>query len=404
MNVSESFRTAAFNLMANKLRSFLTMLGIIIGIAAVVTMTGLGQGMRSQVIGEISSLGSNLLTVIPGRARQTPWGAVRTRGSFNVLKYRYLEELINMRIPGVKAITAEMSVPKTVVYARQSTTVNVTGTTPDYFTIRNFNLQYGRLFNGYDLFYTQKVAVLGATVARDLFGDNLPSALGKTIRIGNTNFTVIGVLESKTVMGQDLGSQVFVPLSSHRQYLSGSNYLQGIIVQTTTQENLGTVVDIIADFFSRKIGDREQFDILNQADILKTINTVTGSITLFLAAITGISLLVGGIGVMNIMLVSVVERTREIGLRKAIGAKPRDILFQFVIEAAILTLSGGVVGVILGMVMGKVGGRLSGWTFTISPGAVSLALAISFMVGFFFGIYPARRASRLNPIVALRYE
>ncbi|NSW76427.1 MAG: ABC transporter permease [Candidatus Atribacteria bacterium] len=403
MNVSESFRTAIFNLMANKLRSFLTMLGIIIGIAAVVTMTGLGQGMRSQVVGEISSLGSNLLTVIPGRARQTPWGAFRARGSFNVLKYRYLEELQNMRLPGVRAITAELSTMKTVTYSRESTTVTIVGTTPEYLIIRNFAVQYGRSFGEYDLRYTRKVAVLGATVAKDLFQD--PAlAVGKTIRIGSTNFTVIGVLESKTSMGQDLGSQVFVPLSTHRQYLSGSSYLRNIVIQTVTQEDLTPVAQIVEDFFTRKIGDREQFDVLNQADILQTINTVTGSITLFLAAITGISLLVGGIGVMNIMLVSVVERTREIGLRKAIGAKPRDILFQFVIEAALLTLSGGVVGVVLGIIMGKIGARFSGWTFALSPGAVSLALAISLMVGLFFGIYPARRASKLDPIAALRYE
>ena len=403
MNISESFRTAIFNLIANKLRSFLTMLGIIIGIAAVVTMTGLGQGMREQVVGEISSLGSNLLTVIPGRVRQTPWGFMRARGSFKVLKYRYLEELQNMQLPGVRAITAELNTMKTVTYLGESTTVSIVGTTPEYLTIRNFALQQGRFFGDYDLRYARKVAVLGATVAQDLFGD--PAlALGKTIRIGKTNFTVVGVLESKTSMGQDLGNQVLVPISTHRQYLSGETYLQSITIQTVDQKDLDLVERIVRDFFTRKIGDAEQFDVLNQADILKTINTVTGSITLFLAAITGISLLVGGIGVMNIMLVSVVERTREIGLRKAIGAKPRDILFQFVIEASLLTLSGGVVGVILGILMGRVGARFTQWTFTISPGAAGLALSISLLVGLFFGIYPARRASKLDPIAALRYE
>ncbi|MGQ9748023.1 MAG: ABC transporter permease [Candidatus Caldatribacteriaceae bacterium] len=390
MNLSESFRTAIFNLMANKLRSFLTMLGIIIGIAAVVTMTGLGQGMRSQVIGEISSLGSNLLTVIPGRARQIPWGAVRARGSFNVLKYRYLEELRDMHLPGIASITAELNTTKTVTYSRESTTVRIVGTTPEYLTIRNFTLQYGRPFGEYDLLYTRKVAIIGATVAQDLFGNPMLS-LGKTIRVGNTNFTVIGVLEPKTSMGQDLGSQVLVPLSSHRQYLSGSEYLQDIIIQTASQEDLEPVAKIVENFLLRKIGDRNQFDVLNQADILETINTVMGSITLFLAAITGISLLVGGIGVMNIMLVSVVERTREIGLRKAIGAKPRDILLQFVIEAALLTLTGGVVGVILGITMGKIGSRFSQWTFILSHGAFALSFAIYLMVGIFFGIYHARR-------------
>ncbi len=403
MNLNESFRTAFFNLTANKLRSFLTMLGIIIGVAAVVTMTGLGQGMRSQVVGEISSLGSNLLTVIPGRARQGVGSFIRARGSASILKYRYFQELQEMYLPGIQAMTAEVNLFKTITASGENTSTQVVGTTPDYLEIRNFTLQSGRFFNNYDMLHTRKVAVLGNTVAQDLFGE--PSqAVGKIIRIGKTNFTVIGVLEPKTTMGQDLGNQVIVPLSTHQQYLGGSHYLGSITIKTVSQEDLDTVAAMVEDFMVRKVGDPDAISILNQNDLIETVENITGTITLFLAAITGISLLVGGIGIMNIMLVSVVERTREIGLRKAIGAKPRDILFQFVIESSLLSIGGGSIGVVLGTLLGKVMVRFSQGTFSLSPGAVALALSISLAVGLFFGIYPARRASKLDPITALRYE
>jgi putative ABC transport system permease protein len=405
MNFSESFQTALFNLLANKLRSFLTMLGVIIGVASVVAMVSLGQGMRAQIVDQISSLGSNILTVIPGRVRQGagPMGMFMARGGGNVLKYEYFQELRATPFPGIRAVTTEATTSLPVTFARESVFVNVVGTTPELLEIRNFMLLGGRSFSGYDYSYSRKVAILGHTVAQDLFGDPF-LAVGASIRVGRRIFTVVGVLEPKTMGGQDLGNQVFIPLTTFRQYLTGGRYLRNIIVQVDEKEHIPLVSQWLSDFFRRKIGDPEQFSILNQQDLLETVESVTGTVTLFLAVIAGISLLVGGIGIMNIMLVSVAERTREIGLRKAIGAKPRDILLQFLLESSLLSLVGGVVGLVLGILAGRTMASFSQFPFVLSPQVMALALSVSLAVGLFFGIYPARRASRLDPITALRYE
>ncbi len=403
MNVAESFRTAVFNLLSNKLRSFLTMLGVIIGVASVVAMVGLGQGMRVQVVSQISSLGSNLLTVIPGRMRQTPGSFFQFRGGGNVLKYEYFEELRGTPFPGIKAVTTEHSSNFPVTFGRESIRVSVVGTTPELLEIRKFALLGGRAFSKYDVQYSRKVALVGYTAAQDLFGEP-ERGIGASLRIGRTVFTVIGILEPKTSFGQDLGNQILVPLTTLRQYLTGDRYLRNIIVQVDTEERISLVSQWLSDFFTRKIGDLEKFSILNQQDILQTVESVTGTITLFLAVIAGISLLVGGIGIMNIMLVSVAERTREIGLRKAIGAKPRDILLQFLLESSVLSLVGGGVGVVLGILAGRAMAPFAQLSFVVAPSVMGLALSVALAVGLFFGIYPARRASRLDPIQALRYE
>ncbi|MCX7730237.1 MAG: ABC transporter permease [Candidatus Caldatribacterium sp.] len=403
MNLAESFRTALFNLLANKLRSFLTMLGVIIGVASVVAMVGLGQGMRAQILAQLTSLGSNILTVIPGRVRQGPGSFFMARGGGDILKYEYFRELREAAFPGIRTVTTETMANFVVTAGRESVVVNVVGTTPEFLEVRNFSLLQGRSFNGYDCSYSRRVAVLGHTVAQDLFG-NPAASLGQSIRIGRNIFTVVGVLEPKTAGGQDLGNHIFVPLATHQRYLTGNRYLQNIIVQVDAKENIPLVSAWLSDFFTRKIGNPEEFSILNQQDILETVESVTGSITLFLAIIAGISLLVGGIGIMNIMLVSVAERTREIGLRKAIGARPRDILLQFLLESSLLSLVGGGVGVLLGVLAGRSMASFSQFSFVVSPQVVALALSVSLVVGLFFGIYPARRASRLDPIAALRYE
>ncbi|MCS7241124.1 ABC transporter permease [Candidatus Caldatribacterium sp.] len=403
MNLAESFRTALFNLLANKLRSFLTMLGVIIGVASVVAMVGLGQGMRAQILAQLTSLGSNILTVIPGRVRQGPGSFFMARGGGDILKYEYFRELREAAFPGIRTVTTETMASFVVTAGRESVVVNVVGTTPEFLEVRNFSLLQGRSFNGYDCSYSRRVAVLGHTVAQDLFG-NPAASLGQSIRIGRNIFTVVGVLEPKTAGGQDLGNHIFVPLTTHQRYLTGNRYLQNIIVQVDAKENIPLVSAWLSDFFTRKIGNPEEFSILNQQDILETVESVTGSITLFLAIIAGISLLVGGIGIMNIMLVSVAERTREIGLRKAIGARPRDILLQFLLESSLLSLVGGGVGVLLGVLAGRSMASFSQFSFVVSPQVVALALSVSLVVGLFFGIYPARRASRLDPIAALRYE
>jgi len=246
------------------------------------------------------------------------------------------------------------------------------------------------------------VAVLGKTMAEELFGSENP--LGQKIRIGRVIFEVIGVTGEKKLMGQDYGNQVIIPITTAQTRLTGSRDIQLITAKARNEEDLDVVAQFLKRFFTRKLEDPDKFSILNQQDILETIQQVTGTITLFLGAIAGISLLVGGIGIMNIMLVSVTERTREIGLRKAIGAKPSDILLQFVIESSILSFLGGGIGVFLGLLGADFISRFSQFQSQVSLSVILLALSISAGVGLFFGIYPARRASKLNPIAALRYE
>lgn len=403
MNLAESFMTAISSLNSNKLRSFLTMLGVIIGVASVVAMVSVGEGARTQVTSQIGNLGSNLVTVTPGRMRALPGMAFGARGGFNILTYSHFLELKQGTLFGATAILAESSTRKVIRYGKNSTTTMVIGTTPEYCDAHNFHVQLGRFFSQYDLDQVTSVAVLGSTAAEDLFGA-VGAALNNIIRIGNVNFRVIGVMESKTMGGRDLGDQVFVPITTAQTRLIGNRYLQSITVQASSNRNTNIVYDQLYRFFLRKLKDPEKFTITNQQDILNTIENVTGTFTLLLGAITGISLLVGGIGIMNIMLVSVAERTREIGLRKAVGARPRDILIQFMIESSTLSGVGGIVGILAGAGLARLIARFSSWTTTVSLSSIAIALGVSIGVGLFFGIYPARRASHLSPITALRYE
>lgn len=379
------------------------MLGVIIGVASVVAMVSVGEGARTQVTSQIGNLGSNLVTVTPGRMRALPGMAFGARGGFNILTYSHFLELKQGTLFGATAILAESSTRKVIRYGKNSTTTMVIGTTPEYCDAHNFHVQLGRFFSQYDLDQVTSVAVLGSTAAEDLFGA-VGAALNNIIRIGNVNFRVIGVMESKTMGGRDLGDQVFVPITTAQTRLIGNRYLQSITVQASSNRNTNIVYDQLYRFFLRKLKDPEKFTITNQQDILNTIESVTGTFTLLLGAITGISLLVGGIGIMNIMLVSVAERTREIGLRKAVGARPRDILIQFMIESSTLSGVGGIVGILAGAGLARLIARFSSWTTTVSLSSIAIALGVSIGVGLFFGIYPARRASHLSPITALRYE
>ncbi|NLJ37716.1 MAG: FtsX-like permease family protein [Candidatus Atribacteria bacterium] len=403
MNVYESLRTSISSLVSNKLRSFLTMLGIIIGVAAVVSMISLGTGVRTSIVDQIGSLGSNLLTVVGGAIRQRPGMPIMMRGMSNILKIEHFRDLEAMSIPGIQSIIAESSLRQTVVFGRNNTSVSIIGTTANYPIVRNFNPTMGRFFSDYEYMNLNNYAVIGDTVAIDLFGD-INKAIGNRIRIGRVNFEVIGVMEKKSMGSQDLGNQIFIPLTTLQKRLTGSRYLQSITIQADSAENMNSISQSVEQFFLRKLGDIDRFTIMNQQDILDTINQVTGTITLFLGAITGISLLVGGIGIMNIMLVSVTERTREIGLRKAIGARPSDILFQFMVESSVLSCLGGILGIIFGAIGAKLIGNFTQWTTKVSFSSIVISFGVSLAVGLFFGILPARRASKLDPITALRYE
>lgn len=403
MNVYESVRTSISSLISNKLRSFLTMLGIIIGVAAVVSMISIGIGVRSSIVDQIGSLGSNLLTIVGGTIRQRPGAPIMMRGMSNILKIEHFRDLQAASIPNIQSIIAESTQRQAVIYGKNNTFVSIVGTTPNYPTVRNYNLSLGRFFSDYDYKNSNNVAVIGDTVATDLF-EAAEKAIGKKLRVGRVSFEVVGVMEKKTMGGQDLGNQVFVPLTTLQKRLTGSRYIQSITVQVQYAEEMDTVSQALERFFTRKLGDIEKFSIMNQQDILDTINQVTGTITLFLGAITGISLLVGGIGIMNIMLVSVTERTREIGLRKAIGARPSDILFQFIVESSVLSTVGGALGIIFGIIGARVIGNFTQLQSTVSISSIIIAFGVSLAVGLFFGILPARRASKLDPIMALRYE
>jgi putative ABC transport system permease protein len=394
----EKLQSAIANVLSNKLRSFLTMLGIIIGVAAVITMVSVGQGMRSNITSQIQSLGSNRLTIRPRFSRVPPGMGVMQRGGMNILTYDHYLGLLNAQVNGIKNIGAQASTNKVVTFGKENTRTSIIGTTPNYPDLENFKPAFGRFFSQYDLDHMTRVVVLGQTVAEDLFG-------GKKIKIGDVSFTVIGIMEKKTSMGMDRGDQVFIPITTAQKRITGSKYIQTITVETNTIEDMDSVSDYLEAYFLRKLDNNpNKFDIMNSQDILDTVTSVTGSITLFLVIISGISLLVGGIGIMNIMLVSVTERTREIGLRKAIGAKTTDILSQFMIEASVLSFTGGLIGIILGILSSFVLSRFSSWNTTISWPSIMYALGISVAVGLFFGIYPARRASQLNPITALRFE
>jgi len=407
MNFYESLRTALSSLASNKLRSVLTMLGVIIGVAAVVSMVSLGQGARVQITEQIGELGSNVLTVVPGRARPRPGMAVQAAQPTRDFNYQLYSDLKRMAgekyIPGITQVGSETNSSAIVTYQRENVRSTVVATTPNYPDIQNFHPQTGRFFTSFELENASRVVVLGEAAAEDLFGD--PTlALGKNVRVGNVSFTVIGVMEPKSAFGRDLGDRVFMPITTAQRRLTGERTIGNITVQTATAADVTPVTGYLEGFFTRRLGGDDQYSVINQQDILDTIEQVTGTVTLLLAGITGISLLVGGIGIMNIMLVSVTERTREIGLRKALGARPSDIMTQFIIESSTLSGFGGIIGILLGVLGAITISRLSEMVTLVSLESAAIAFLVAVGVGLFFGIFPARRASRLDPITALRYE
>jgi len=406
MDFLESFHVAWAALRANKMRSLLTMLGIIIGVAAVIAMMALGQGAQVAVKKSIQSMGNNLLSVFPGQFR----GPGSSLGQARPLS---LDDAvaIGSSIPGVVAVAPEMNRNAQVKHEEKSWNTHVVGTTPDYQGVRNFPLASGVFFGETDLAGKRKVCVIGETVRQNLF-DEGEDPLGQTIKINRVNFIVIGLLGKKGSAGfSDQDDQIMVPLTTAIARLFGGSRNRGlstISVQATSESAMPGVQDQIASMLRRehKLGpqDEDDFMVRSQTEILKAMQSTTQTFTFLLAGIALVSLLVGGIGIMNIMLVSVTERTREIGVRKAVGARPSDILGQFLIESVVLSLVGGVIGILLGVVGAQLLSQLAGWNTLILPGSILLAFLFSSSVGVFFGYYPARRAAGMDPIVALRWE
>jgi len=386
----------------NVMRSALTALGIIIGVAAVIAMVGIGNGAKSQVEAQIAGLGQNVILIWPGTS--TTGGLRGGWGSGSTLT-RADAQAIAREIPGVIGVSAEMRGGAQIVANGLNWRSQVLGEEIDYLQIRSWPLADGMMFTEQDQDRYGKVAVIGQTVAEQLFPDDDP--VGQTIRIFNSPFRVIGILSSKgfNSFGQDQDDVVILPITSYLSRFSWQRNLSSILVQADAPEHMPRIQEAIEDLLAeRRPGGRIDFTVRNQVEIAEAATATTRTMTLLLGAIAGVSLLVGGIGIMNIMLVSVTERTREIGIRLAIGARSRDVMLQFLTESVVLSAFGGLLGVALGIGLSQLMSRLNGWPTLVSTDAMLIAVLFSAAVGIFFGYYPARKAALLDPIDALRYE
>jgi putative ABC transport system permease protein len=389
----------------NKLRSGLTALGIIIGVASVVAMVALGKGAQSRIEGQVAALGQNLLVVFAGSSRT---GGVNSGlGSASVITLEDADAL-SREVPQVAFVSPEvMSTAQAIANGRNWST-SVVGESADYLTIRDWTLESGSMFSERELRAAAKVAVLGSKTAKELFGPLDP--IGQIVRIKNIPFVISGVLASKGsgMGGQNQDDRIIVPYTTAMKRITGERYLRSVNVQIARAEDMDAAQQEIGALLRQRHGlaaDRkDDFNIFNQKEIADTVGSITKVITLLLGSIAAISLLVGGIGIMNIMLVSVTERTREIGIRIAVGARPIDILLQFLIEAITLSLIGGLIGILIGVLLSKLVAVVASFPAIVSTASIILAFGVSFAIGVFFGFYPARKAAAANPIDALRYE
>jgi putative ABC transport system permease protein len=404
LEFSESLKIALTSLAANKMRAALTMLGIIIGVAAVIAMVGLGSGAQKAIADRVQALGSNLLFVRPGSSRQghIHFGA----GSMITLKQEDVEAL-KEKNRYLASVLPEFSRNAQSQFGSKNWNTSIVGTTPEYGSVRNVAVTEGRFFTQDELDNTERVAVIGVEVRTNLFGTASP--LSQTIRINQDNFVVVGILEKKGQQGwQNQDDQILIPITTAQRRVFGSDFLTGITIKVQSEKDVDIALVEVEKVLRRQHRlNRDQdndFSIRNQSDVISTMQETNKTFGFLLAAIAGVSLLVGGIGIMNIMLVSVTERTREIGIRKAIGARRRDIMLQFLVESTTLALAGGIIGIILGVLASYLLSALAHWNTLISLSSILLSFGFSTAVGLFFGIYPARKASLLNPIIALRYE
>ncbi len=408
ISIPSTLRISFRALKVNKMRSALTVLGIIIGVGAVIAMLAVGTGASRRISEQISSMGSNLLIILPG---STTSGGVRMGAGTQPTLNMADSEAIQRECPAVSDVAPILSGVAQVVYGHQNWSTGVVGTTPGMLIVRDWPLAAGRPFTEQDVKSATKVCLLGQTVVDNLFGDMDP--VGQSIRIKNVPFTVIGVLAPKgqSPHGQDQDDTILVPVATAQKKLFGTSFpgmVRIIMVKAKSTEDLGAAEKQINELLRQRhhIGPKQEndFTVRNLTEIMQAAEQSTEVMTLLLGAIASVSLLVGGIGIMNIMLVSVTERTREIGIRMAIGAKTWDIRLQFIIEALTLSLIGGMAGIIAGISGSKIISMLAGWSTIISPFYVVLAFCFSGLVGIFFGFYPAYKASLLDPIDALRYE
>lgn len=405
MLFKESVRIAFTALFANKLRSALTMLGIIIGVGAVIAMISVGMGVRQQVQTSIASLGSNMLIVSPGSASS---GGVRQAAGSNVKLKLEDADAIKSKIKNIDYVSPTVSNSYQIVNGNQNWRSSVQGVTPEYMAIRSLTVGTGSFITAGDLNSRSRVAVIGTTVATNLFASANP--VGQNIRINNSPYKVIGVLESKgqSSMGQDQDDVVIVPLTTAQERLMGITYVKAINIQVADAAKMDQVQSEVETLLRQRhrieSGKEDDFSVRNLTSIMQTMTDTTTMITLLLGSIAAISLLVGGIGIMNIMMVSVTERTREIGIRKALGATFQNIMMQFLIESIVIGIVGGAIGVVVGYAAARAISTFGGFQTVITAAPIFLSFFFSVGIGLFFGIYPARKAALLDPIEALRYE
>ncbi len=405
MNFANLLKIALKALNNNKLRCFLTMLGIIIGVASVITMLAIGQGSKNSIKEQISEMGSNMIMIHPGNMQR---GGVRqSADDMQTLKIADYEAL--QSLPGITAISPSVNSSGQFVNGNNNYPSTVYGITPDYLDIRKLKVKEGAMFTEHDIKSAAKVCVLGKTVADNLF-PNGEDPVGRVIRFGKIPLTVIGLLESKGTnsMGMDQDDVVLAPYTTVMKRMLAIDYLQGLFAsaadESKTDETIDEITEILRSQHKIKDGDEDDFEIRSQQELSEMMNSTSDMMTVLLACIAGISLLVGGIGIMNIMFVSVTERTREIGLRMSIGARGVDILSQFLIEAIIISVTGGVIGIIIGLLASWMVTVIAHWPVYIQLYSVGLSFAVCTITGVFFGWYPAKKAAGLDPIEAIRYE
>ena len=389
----------------NKMRSMLTALGIIIGVASVVAMVAVGNGAQARITSQVSALGQNLLTVFAGSKKS---GGVNSGlGSASAITLADAEA-VQREVPDAAAVSPEVSVTAQAIANGRNWSTTVVGESQDYLKIRDWKLAAGSMFNASDIRSAAKVAVIGSKTANELFGPLNP--VGQGVRIKNIPFTIIGLLESKGagMGGANQDDRILIPYTTAMKRITGDRYLRSVNVEIRSSDRMDIAQQQMTSLLRQRhrltAGQGDDFNIFNQKEIADTVNSISKIITLLLGSVAGISLVVGGIGIMNIMLVSVTVRTRESGIRSAVGAQPGDIRLQFLIEAVTLSLFGGLIGVLCGVGASQLVGVLADFKAVVSSGSIILAFGVSSVIGIFFGFYPAHKAAALDPIVALRYE
>lgn len=418
MKFADSLKLALVSLKSHKVRSGLTMLGIIIGISSVITVMSVGNGAQSLILNQIVSMGSNTIFIEPGALDLNKRGDMMQSAleEFEITTLTYEDALAIAEDPNVKIAAAVVFGVDRAIYKGFDKKITFMGVTPESLKINETYAVQGRVLEEEDVKSQARVAVLGYKVKQDLFGEEDP--LDKTIKIRNVNFRIVGVAQEQgTQMFQNLDENVYIPITTAQKLLLGINHVRWIVAEANSEEKIDETVESIRLTLRERHEinnpendlSKDDFKVMSQKETAEIMTTVTGVFTIFLSSVAAIALLVGGIGIMNIMLVSVTERTKEIGLRKAIGARKKDILYQFLTEAVVLTVLGGLIGILLGIVFSYLASiilsvMVGEWKFIISPGTIALAFSVSTFIGLVFGIYPANKAAKLSPIEALRYE